>query len=855
MRCSTLFFVFLLISQFAVGQQALRVTGVAVRGTVLDPSGAPLSKAKLKLSGEQEGDVRKTNAAEGAFAFENVPPGSYVLKAEADGFESAKKKLKVGGKPITSADITLSIAAEGESVTVSGKRKNEDESVSTDRNADQLSFEKETLQGLPAPDQNPLALVGSFTSPAAQGAEGLNVLVDGVEMSASSLPARAIRRIRVNHNPYSVRFRRPGKGRVEVLSEEGSMRRLRGGFSYYARNSVFDARNAFAVTKPDLDRRMFEGNFSAPLIKQKATFFVTAEHLINNETAVVNALTLTGPFVANVATPNQRTSVLTRFDAKPRETNTLYALYSFRDESEGNRGVGGFRLPELGIPEAERQHRLQLSDSSVLSNRLINEVRVSIDRETRILGRLVDEPALLVNGAFNGGAPQSFRSREETGIRFQDVGSLYAGKHSILFGAEFRPAWYTAMERSNFVGTFEFASLGDFAANRPFVFRRNQGDPFVSFMQDEAYGFVQDEMRVRPSLGITIGVRYGWQSNVPHANSIAPRLSFAYAFPDRKTIVRGGGGLFYERVSDEITRNSLLYDGIQVRELVIANPDYPSITPTLTSAVPPSLIRIAPDLRLPRLILASLSVERDLWKRATITAEYQTIRGSRLLRSRDINAPFPSTLTRPDQQFLNVNQVESSGRLRGNSLSVTWRGSVRKWFNGMAQYVLSRTDDNTNGPFFLPANNFNLGPEWGRSDFDQRHRFHLAGTTDLPKAFRFGVFATLGSGLPFNITTGLDANGDTVAADRPIRVTRNTGIGPGLMRFDVRLTKLFQGPRLFDRGRDHTSQNVEISVDAFNVFNRVNFDGFVGVQSSSFFGRANSALQPRTIQFSVRYRL
>jgi hypothetical protein len=287
----------------------------------------------------------------------------------------------------------------------------------------------------------------------------------------------------------------------------------------------------------------------------------------------------------------------------------------------------------------------------------------------------------------------------------------------------------------------------------------------------------------------------------------------------------------------------------------VIDPAFPDAAAALTPTIAPSVIRVAPDLRVPYIFQAGVAVERELWKRSNVTVEYQTTRGLHLLRSRDINAPLPSTLVRPDALFLNIDQVESSGGLRGNALTVTWRGSVKKWFTGMAQYTFSKTQDNTNGPFFLPANNFDFSPEWGRSDFDQRHRFNLAGTADLPKAFRFGVFATLGSGLPFNITTGRDNNGDTVALDRPIGFTRNTGEGPGIARLDVRLTKLFRGPRLFERDREHTSRNIEISADAFNILNRVNLSNFVGVQTSPFFGQANSALPPRTIQLSVRYRL
>ena len=83
-------------------------------------------------------------------------------------------------------------------------------------------------------------------------------------------------------------------------------------------------------------------------------------------------------------------------------------------------------------------------------------------------------------------------------------------------------------------------------------------------------------------------------------------------------------------------------------------------------------------------------------------------------------------------------------------------------------------------------------------------------------------------------------------------MTRNTGQGPGLARLDLRIGKLFGFPRPI-KYRDHNSKNFEVSVDLFNAFNHTNLDSFVGVRGSPFFGRANSALPARTIQFSTRY--
>ncbi len=831
--------------------QASQVS-LTLSGVTEDPNGAAIPKAKLTLTNKISSEVKTATAdAAGNFSFENVAPGDYTLKGKADGFDSAEITLKVSSQtPPAFITFRLKVVAKGEEITISGSSRDEELNVSMERNADRLNFDDDLLRGLPAAGQNPIAIIGSFLSPAAQGGEGLNIIVDGAEVGSLNLPAGALRRIRLNRNPYSAEFRRPGKSRVEVYTEEGSFRRYRGRVSLYSRNSFFDARNAFALNKPDLNRHLLEANLAGPLFSKNASFFVSGERLMNDESVVVNARTLTGGVNANVLTPARRTNLLGRVEIRAGKSHTLLGIYNFLDDAERNRGIGGLRLAEQGYSTSERQHRVQFSDRMILSPRLLNDLRFVIERENRQAGRLAAGPSIIVHGAFSGGVPQTFRQSNETVLRIQDVASYTLNRHSLKFGGEIRPAWLDVTEASNFGGVYEFASLNDLAAERPFVYRINKGQPRVSFTQQEVFGFVQDEIRLRPNLSFTPGLRYGWQANLEDRNNFAPRLAFAYA-PSEKWVIRGGGGIFYERVSEEIRQRSLLYDGVRLLEFVIANPLFPT-PPATTTATPPSVTRTAANLRAPYVAQTGVSVERELKRGNSLTFEYQLLRGVRLLRSRNLNAPLNGN--RPNADLFNVNQVESSALSRSQSVSLTWRGSIARRFKGMAQYTFSRSKDDTDGTFALPANNFNLRPEWGRADFDQQHRFNLAGTLDLPRNWRLGTFVTLASGVPFNVTTGRDDNGDSLANDRPLGFGRNTGKGPGLAQVDLRVTKLFRVPRLLDRRKDSTSNNLEISVDFFNLFNRANFDNFIGVQSSPFFGRANSAKQARAIQFSTRYK-
>lgn len=833
---------------------------VSLSGTVTDQTGAviPGAKVRLKRKGEEESVKVKSDEA-GRFSFAEVPPGTYKLKVEADNFAEVEKELRiVAGQPLPAQHIELAVGGQGETVTVSGSGRDAEETISLTRNADRISFAEDMLNDLPAPGQDPLAYIASFMSPAAQGGEGAAVSVEGSESSGANLPSGAIRRVRINRNPYSAENRRPGKSRVEVLTEEGSFNRYRGRLSVYARNSVFDARNPFARTRPDLDRKVVEMNIGGPLVGKRIAFFVSGERYLSDETEIVNAATLNGPLVNNVLTPERHSNVLGRLDWQGSERHSGVLLYSFSEENQRNRGVGGLRLPAQGISTAEREHRVQAQYRLVVPAGLINTLRFVAERETERAGLAATAPVIAVNGAFIGGPSSLLRQNRKRTFRLDDTVTVTRGRHELRFGAETKFRHITAEDATNFNGTYEFASLDQFAAQTPFVFRINQGQPAVSFIQREAYVFVQDEIQLRQNLTVTPGVRYGWQTNLRDHNNLAPRLAIAWAAPDNQTIVRAGAGLFYERLSESVIQRSLLSDGLRIRELVITQPAYPDpFAGAAGTLPPPSVVRIASDIRAPYVTQASLSVERELWRRTLMTVEYETLRGVHLLRSRNLNAPLPVGVgsgQRPDLSFLNISQVESSAQSRSNALSVTVRGNLTRWFQSFAQYTLSRTSDNTNGLFGLPANNYDLGPEWGRADFDQRHRFSLAGTLEAPLGFRFGTIVSLASGIPFDITTGSDDNGDTVANDRPAGVTRNTGEGPGLARIDLRVSKRFRVPRIIDRQQEHRSQNIEFRVDFFNLFNRVNFENFVGVQSSPFFGQAVAAHRARMMQLSMRYK-
>jgi hypothetical protein len=192
---------------------------------------------------------------------------------------------------------------------------------------------------------------------------------------------------------------------------------------------------------------------------------------------------------------------------------------------------------------------------------------------------------------------------------------------------------------------------------------------------------------------------------------------------------------------------------------------------------------------------------------------------------------------------------------------------IGKEFSVFAQYAYGQAFSDTDGPGSFPANQYDLSTEYGRSGTDVRHRFFLSGTAKGPFGIQLSPFLILRSGLPFNITTGWDANGDSLFTDRPAFATdlskpgvvvarfgafdpnpsvgqsiipRNFGSGPSYFTLSVRLSREFSFGRLTMPLTTERSYKLRLSVSARNLLNTVNPGLPVGNLASPLFGLSSS---------------
>jgi len=841
------------LAAFALGQGK-----GALRGTVEDSSEQIVVGASVKLRNQTTGQELSISSDEqGRFRFEGLALGEYILVVMCQGFKPTQLPVSVGEPNDDQIRVLLQVASDVESVRVSA---NDVTMPLASQNADAIELDRQWMENLPSKEADPLAVPSLFLNPAAAGSLGPMILVDGVESSALEVPLTSIKRILVNKSPYSAEFARPGRGRIEVFTRKGNLRDYHGNITFLLRNSALDARNAFAEVRPPSQREIAEVELDGPL-GRKARLLLAGRYFTSDDSGVVHAHTPTGLLVENVDVPGHNTRLFGRFEFDLTPKHTLTLIYKFKNKSEDNQGIRSFDLPERATDFSIHESEVKVFERAILSPGFLNDLRLTYKDEPQQTTSISSQQAIIVLGAFNSGGAQITQQEEEKAAAIQDVATVGWGKQTITFGGGARPRFFHVTDSSNLAGTFTFASLASYSAGQPQLFTMNLGNPLISFAQKEYFTFVQDEVQVRPSFSMALGLRYEWQSNVDYRNNFAPRVAFAYAPRQGPTVLRGGFGIFYDRQPDIIQQQAALYDGRQGHQIVLTNPGFP--TPfDPASPPPPSLLRIAPGIRTPYLMQASIGIERKLGRGRNILAvDYTMARGVRLYRTRNVNAPLPDTGAIPDPNFTNIDQFESSGRSRSNALTASLQTALRNRVDLLAQYTFSKSMDDTSGYASLPANNYDLRPEYGRSDYDRRHRFTLIGTYHFYKGFRAGTVVNLNSGIPFNITTGYLNNGDLIPTARPPGVGRNTGVGPGYASVDFHLAKRFTfrrteggsgNARAAGSSEDRVSQ-VEFAIDAFNAFNHTNFKNYVGTLTSPFFGRANAANPPRQVQVTAKY--
>src|SRR5262245_1851597 len=841
-----------------------------LRVIVVDPSGAVIVGAAVTVTptaAPASDGAAVATSGRGEATFAALEPGRYAIHVESPGFESydaTDVRVRAGDNR---REVKLKIARLAETVQVGRDPRERASDPRGDAFATILG--QAQIDELPDDPDEMEQVLRDMAGP------GATLRVNGFR--GGRLPPKSqIQSIRFRRNMFAADVHEAGFMAIDIITRPG-IDNWRGATSISLRNDALNARNVFAPTKGDEQYERYGFNLSGPLWKQHTSLSLAVDGVDSYDTKTIVAYTPTGLFNDSFRRPNDTLNVTARLEHALSKTQMLRAEAQRNHVRLENLGVGDYDLLARGYSQATNEDVVRGSIAGSIRKALYNELKVQWRRSDIGYAPVSVAPAVLVLNSFNDGGAQISGARTVDTFELSDDLDIAAGRHAIRTGFLLEGGRYNTNVLRNAGGTFTFPSVAAYDAGIATTFTSNVGDPHVEVGVVQSGIYVQDDFRARKDLTISGGLRQEYQSQIGGLH-LAPRGGIVWSpFKSGKTTIRAGGGIFYDWFDAAVYEQAVQLDGTHQQIETITHPGYPDpLLGGLAVVLPPGRVQLSAELTQPQLRETIVGVEQALPRDVRLQTMYIQRRGSNLLRGINVNAPLPNG-ERPDPLSGPITEIRSaaSSAFDGVSVNLNYMRPQTRFFLA-ANYMLARAVDETDSPFGLPADSFNLAAERGPALNVPWHRFMSLVNTPLVGRFRLGTSIRVQSALPYNLTTGRDDNGDTISNDRPAGVTRNSARGRAQVDLNARLsyaigfgtraTSTTQGPQIRvvrgDSGdplRDMAGADLstkkyglELYVQAFNLLNHVNVQNFSGVLTSPFFGQPTSAAPPRRIELGTR---
>jgi len=782
------------------GTVSATTSDVSARPTLL--SGARLTVVHRDLPAGQP--LRLVRAETGNFIFRDLPAGTYLLSAEADGFPAVTKEINLTAGATLNVEILLT-ANVSASVTV----RDDEGLLSAGETSTVNIIRAKTLTDMPlraenyqsallltpgvVRDNNGDHIKGGRTGQSAYTVNGVDVTDPVSGNLAFDIPLEAAAAVQIEENPYSPEFGRLTGGATNLETKGGGNKFKLGATRFFP-----TFHNIFGGAIDSLRPRV---TLSGPVMRDKLLFLQSFEYRFSRI------------YVPSLAagqdnSASESFNSFTQIDLIANKNNRFKMIAAIFPQKVRYHGLNTFNPQEATSNLKQHGNLFTISEQAIFGDAsFLNSSLSYRGSKVDVFGQGSEPLTVLPDG--NTGNAFADSHRQNRRVQWQETyfAKMFhlAGEHSFKLGAE--------LDRTTLSGVLH---------NRSILIRRRDhtlsqridfaADGTVARTISELASFIQDRWVVNKRLTIDGGLRFD-RDGVAERNNFAPRLSFLYLpFKNGRTILRGGVGLFYDRVSlsvgdvdaapEEPDDSSALARSTRFTQL-------PRRTVTTFAADGASILDgprrfrniISGGLQDPRSVRWSLQLDHGFTKNLTGRIGY-------LARSTSHDLIIEPRIGR-----FNTLLLHSVGRAQYQELQMIATYTSHRLGNWNASYTWSRArgDFNTADNFLsdFPALVVRAN-EYGPLPWDAPRRFLAFGQLKAPFGLTVSPAIEIRSGFPFSaVNERLDFVG---ARDQ-------AGRFPAFISIDAQVTKDFTIPRFIPK---LDGKRARIGAAVFNITNHFN---------------------------------
>jgi hypothetical protein len=779
--------------------------------------------------------------SQGEYRAVALQPAPHEVRAELPGFGVGVRELTLTIGMNATVNLKLGVAALEETITVQGAAP----LIEVARAAPSSVIVEDQIQALPVLERNFLALAQlmpgaapnytskfsrvKFGGPADQR-NGYTTIVDGGDLDDAiwgdptvNISQDAVQEFKVFRNQFDAQYGAALSAVVTVATRSGT-NDIHGSGYFFGRDDSMNARNAFSATTPVYEQQRIGGSVGGPFARNRTHYFAAYEYNNVNRENII-ALPPSNPFAQreNGTFPagSREHMLVSKVAHRLNERNSMMVRYAFDDQFATR--TSNVSADSANVNDSSKMHSLIGENSSVLSNSMVNTLRVhymwnEVATVPVTIG-VAQEVRPSVTTGQNWTSPQFFpRSR------FQIFETLYktTGRHDLKFGGDYTYARHEYEAHFYESGYWQFSTDAPFDANNratwPFAFVQ-QTNGLYNYNSHILAAYVQDDWRVADRLRVNLGLRYDLDTNLrmndvygqvlaapayaglenfvstdrgTDANNLQPRLGLTYDVRGDGTLVaRAGWGLY-------VTRNRH-YFGLTAQDRLlgaavrVTDADqlrhYPDINAVLggrtledyvAAGGARSLYLIPDDYELPESQNTTVGFGWQINGATGLDVDYVHAYGYNQLGALDLNLPASGRLSatnpRPVRQFTEVKSLENFTKSWYDALETQFRTRVRRVDSLSVSYTLSRSYRDGVSHYQTYPGTMRTPDERGYSDMDSRHNLSIAGATSLPYGIQFSGILRALSGTPFGVSAGFDMDGDGVSQnDRPVGLPITVG--------------------------------------------------------------------------------